>query len=1073
MKKLLIFISLFLVAMVVNGQNFPKNPNKTDEKGLRQGKWTILFDKDWKPTTELTKVEFYRLIAYKDDKPVGIVKDHYKNGIVQMQGTLLEDRPKEIMDGTIIFYDAQGKKEQEDVYQAGELVSEKSFIDEKTGQDVHKKGVIDEKSEQTIHEKSFIDEKSWQALHEKGTKLYKERKYQEAREILERAKAQAEKEFGKTHDNYINSCKNLAFVYQNENLYDNAETLFLEIKSIRTKTLGKNDVSYAISCNNLANLYGSQGFYAKAEPLYIEAKNIYEKVLGKENANYANSCSNLASLYGKQELYTKALALHIEAKNIHEKVLGKEHPDYATSCSNLGFLYASNGYYDKAEPLYIEVKNIREKVLGKEHPDYAISCNTLASCYHTRGLYAKAEALYIEAKNICEKTLGKEHRDYATYCNNLAVLYGKQGLYDKAEPFYIESKNICEKTFGKNHPNYATSCSNLANLYYKNGLYAKAEPLYIEDNQSILNQIDNNFPIFSEKEKMNYYNHLRYNLERFNNFIIKRYKENPLITAQTYNNTLATKALLFSANNKMRKRIANSKDENLKNLYQSWIDKKEFLAKAYTFSLGYKKEKKINVEELENEVNEIEKQLSQKSELFAKNNDKTRYTWKDVQKKLQKNEVAIEIIRFYFYNKKFTDTTKYMALIVRPESLHPEMVLLHNGNQLEDNYLKFYRELIMNRQPDEESYNRYWGEIQKALPKNTKKIYLSVDGAYNSVSLGTLFNPETKKYLSEEVNIQILSNTKELITHKNTKKHLKDATLIGFPDYNNKSQKAEKNKDENKKNRNLKLVKSMKKQRFFTNQDDVSELEGTKIEVENLEKILIPKNINTQTFLYENATEKNIKSLNSPQILHIATHGFFLEHIVENEEQNTNGEQNTNEENENQTVDGNQEGNEEYPSVDDNRGFKQQKDSQKTLGIDTKKIIENPLLRCGLLFADAKNAILKGNDGILTGYEAMNLHLDDTELVVLSACETGLGEVKNGEGVYGLQRAFQAAGAKTVLMSLWTVSDDATMALMTLFYENWISKKQTKREAFTNAQNELRKKYPEPYFWGAFVMVGE
>ena len=130
------------------------------------------------------------------------------------------------------------------------------------------------------------------------------------------------------------------------------------------------------------------------------------------------------------------------------------------------------------------------------------------------------------------------------------------------------------------------------------------------------------------------------------------------------------------------------------------------------------------------------------------------------------------------------------------------------------------------------------------------------------------------------------------------------------------------------------------------------------------------------------------------------------------------------------------------------------------------------MLRSGLLLTNAKQAINRGGDGILTAYEVMNLDLSSTQLVVLSACETGLGEIRNGEGVYGLTRAFQIAGAANVLMSLWTVSDEATQKLMTEFYYNYVVRRMTKREAFRRAQEELRNEYPHPYYWAAFAMIG-
>jgi CHAT domain-containing protein len=404
---------------------------------------------------------------------------------------------------------------------------------------------------------------------------------------------------------------------------------------------------------------------------------------------------------------------------------------------------------------------------------------------------------------------------------------------------------------------------------------------------------------------------------------------------------------------------------------------------------------------------------------------------------------VIEITQIINFDKP--DSTNYLALIITKNTLnHPEAVWLDNGQELENKYLKYYQNVIKAQKEDKYSYTQYWKKIQEKLNSMAKirKVYFSPDGVYNQINLYSLFNPESQKYLIEELDIRLLSNPREVLSiRQNTlvkKEELKGkkAELFGFPFYDDYTAQDIPNYEKT----DLNVTARVDSMTRFANFATVADLPGTKNEVESIKNILDNNQIQTSIHIRQKATEERIKSLKDIQILHIATHGFFLP-------------------------------NEKLPDDTD----------ESVMTQNLSKLPQNPLLRAGLLLCGAKKAFNNESrslnsssqeDGILTAFEAMNLDLDGVEMVVLSACETGLGEVQNGEGVYGLQRAFAVAGAKSILMSLWTVSDEATQELMILFYQNWMQTR-NKRQAFQQAQLKLKEKYPQPYFWSAFVMIGE
>jgi CHAT domain-containing protein len=200
-----------------------------------------------------------------------------------------------------------------------------------------------------------------------------------------------------------------------------------------------------------------------------------------------------------------------------------------------------------------------------------------------------------------------------------------------------------------------------------------------------------------------------------------------------------------------------------------------------------------------------------------------------------------------------------------------------------------------------------------------------------------------------------------------------------------------------------------------------------------LEQLLKEKGWKTTEYVEGFASEDRVKEMESPKIFHVATHGFTT------------------------------------PALD--------KSETDALTESEAMMTENPLMKTGLLLKGAGDILDKTNfnynieSGILTAYEAMSLNLDKTDLVVLSACETGLGEIANGEGVYGLQRAFLVAGAKVLIMSMFKVDDDATQKLILNFYKKWLTTNNM-RQSFIDAKKELRVEYPEPYYWAPFMMIG-
>lgn len=870
--------------------------------------------------------------------------------------------------------------------------------------------------------------------------LYKSMgKYEKAEPLYLEAMETRKKALGKEHPNYAASLYNLALFFKDVGKYEKAELLQLEAKDIFGKARGKEHPDYASSLNGLALLYMEMGDFEKAEPLFLETKTIREKVQGKDNSDYAEILNNLASLYRSMGNYEKAELHHLEAIAIKGKIIGKEYPNYALSLNNLAILYKAMGSYEKAEQLYLEATTIKEKTQGKEHPSYALSLNNLAILYWTMGKYEKAEPLYLQAIAIREKKLGKEHPEYASSLNNLALLYLYMGRYEDAEPLFIQAITIREKALGPAHPDYAESLNNLAILYMATANYEKAEPFYEECSQTNQSLLEKSIRHLSERELGNYLNKFSESQDQTLSFV--QLSASKKVTATCFDNSLFYKGfLLQTAGQIKRMSLSNPAATENFNLLKSYERR---LAAQYAQPIADRDS--TNVADLEAKVNDIEKDLARTVAGFGQALRQVK--WQEVQSVLKPGEAAIEFVSYRFYQKKQTDSILYAALLLLPGTGTPKFIPLFEEKQL-TTLLKtegspqpaFYNDLYANDKKGDQLYDLIWKPIATALPQGTI-VYCSPSGLLHRLNLAAIPTPDGKT-LAEKNRLSMLGSTRQLvIPFVSATQQSATAQLYGGIQYDATPTVAA-NMTAKPEDLAARRGPDITQNDSTLRGENWNYLRWTEVEISAAANILKSKGITPTLNKGAEATEESFKALGqgsaSPRILHIATHGFFFPDPKESKQNEVQG-----------------------------------------IGEKTFKVSDNPMIRSGLVLAGGNHAWKTGKplrpdleDGILTAYEISQMNLANTELVVLSACETGLGDLVGNEGVYGLQRAFKIAGARHLIMSLWQVPDFQTQVFMTAFYKHWLERKMAVPEAFRATQTELRGRYSgEAFKWAGFVLV--
>ena len=864
--------------------------------------------------------------------------------------------------------------------------------------------------------------------------------YTAAEPLYKEALIIRKKILGTEHQDYAASLSNMALLYHDLSNYTAAEPLYKEALAIYEKVLGTEQPDYATILSNLALLYHDLGNYTAAEPLYKEALTIRKKVLGIEHLDYATSLNNLAVLYYDMGNYIAAEPLYKEALTIRKKELGAEHPDYATIVNNLAELYKVMGNYTAAEPLYKEALAIRKKILGTEHPDYAVSLNNLASLYHAMGNYTAAEPLYKKALFFYKKALGIEHANYAISLNNLALLYNVTGNYAAAESLYKEALAIRKKVLGMEHPDYAASLSNLVGLYYFFNKYSKWKNIIHTAIQTENNNQQVLLKNFSEAEKEIYLNENNSNRQVFLSMLhYYHYSQ----TNFFYQSTTATQGWLLQGKQLLNIYANHSTDITVKTLLTNWQHTNILYTKTIQLTKNKQHQYGLNADSLKEQVQNIEKQLTAAIPALQNVLKNKGYTAKEITPKLNNNEAVVQWVSFkYQAPKQWTDTIFYAAFIITKTDTTPTFITVFTEKQLQ-NLLQNYHgisgrsSIIKNANTkaiatDFALYNLIWKPLLPYL-SNITTVYNLPSGLLHKVSFATLTDTANGKSLIDIYNLHQLLSINELVAPLSGSTPNKTIALIGAANYD--AIVASNN------NTNSATIQPMYRNATNTDNKNIrfNYLQGTKTEIETVNNQTKNTTWKVQTYTDTIATEDNLKQLsgsNAPHILHIATHGFYFPPKKE--------------------------------KLSTNNLFAEDKNAPKDF----------PLLRSGIVLSGANNywgkdTLLEGKeDGIVTAQEISNMNLLNTDLVVLSACQTALGDINGSEGVYGLQRAFKMAGVKKLLISLWEVPDAETAELMQLFYGN-IFKGDSYYTAFKKAQLALKIKYKDPTKWAGFVLYGE
>jgi CHAT domain-containing protein/tetratricopeptide (TPR) repeat protein len=749
------------------------------------------------------------------------------------------------------------------------------------------------------------------------------------------------------------------------------------------------------------------GLYGKAEKDLLQ---LYRSVKNDKLAGaglIAEVTNALAFVYEKLDVYDKSIAYYQEALSYCTEGAG----DNLRACdaiqNNIAGIYLRQRQFEKAIAGYRSYVDSRHDEGRFGDPDFLTAQNNLAISLRQVGSYDEALAYFKQVQNYLEK--GGNHNDdfSATILNNIAVTETMMGRYADATENFKTALKIKQQLYGTESPLLLDLYGNLGVSLWASGKRNESLPHFDKSLQLGLREVRYNFQNLTETEQVQFYARQKENFERFNTLAVQSAGDMPEMLVQMFNNQVLLKSLTFFTNRKTTRLAKEANDPQLRKVIELKLTKSTQLGHYYQTTLAELTAKGVSLTKLEHEIDSLDKIIRHRLSNDDTDEDPS---WNHIQKKLTSDEASVDIIRFRKYDilpDKSSNSGHVRTGFT--DSIY-YAALITKAETKENPELV----LLKNGRELESRFFYYY--------KNTVKFDFE-----DTISIQQYWAPIEKSLASKkslhvspdgvyrQININTLRDRKGNYNIEKYDIHfsLNPASLV--------SSATAEPVDFSKLVLMGDPLFGIQQAQVAVNsvQSSYTSLSGTQHEISEIAK-LVKSSSPPVRYVRAEASEQNLRKIKSPGVLHIATHGFF--------------------------------------SID--------------VSYLNEQVKSDYLFHSGLLLSAGKSETYPAaNDGIVTAYDILNLDLSGTDLVVLSACETGLGKNEYGEGIHGLQRSFMQAGARDVVISLWRVDDRATKDLMVKFYQ-YMQQKKSASQALRLAQIDIMKKEPLRRLWGSFITVG-